>query len=85
MGFKLEDLRNRRLKYKKKESEYHSPTGLDILSSYIRDQNKMLLEKIADDKNLSDEDRQIFLRTFWQPYYWIPQIKKDKDKNKNKK
>lgn len=76
--FQLDRVRERQKKIKqhKKKSEYYPPTGLEIISNMIQKQNKELLYKIAEYKDLPDEDTDILIRLFWNPSYWIPKIER---------
>jgi hypothetical protein len=69
--FQLDKIRDRQ-KRKKKTSTYCAPTGIEIFASIMEQQNKGFLDKIADFKDLTDEDTIMLFKLFWIPSYWIP-------------
>lgn len=77
--FQLHRLRER-LKRKKKDKLYFAPTGLELFSTLIQQQNCELLNKIADDKGMCQDDIDTMFRLFWNPSYWIPNITVNKHK-----
>jgi hypothetical protein len=77
--FQLHTLRERLQKKKqvKNNKPYFAPTGNELLATLIQEQNKQLLEKIADYKELSEEDTNMLIQRFWNVSYWIPKPTKD--------
>ena len=43
-------------------------------------QNKELLDRIVEYKEMPDEDAQNLFRLFWNPSYWIPKPTVDDNK-----
>lgn len=72
--FQLDKVRERQRKQlqKKANKPYYAPTGTEILGSMLEYQNKQLLEKIVEYKDLPDEDAENLYRLFWNPSYWVP-------------
>lgn len=77
--FQLNRIRER-LKRKKKNLPYSSPTGIELFSMIVQEQNRELLNKIAEDKNMDQYEIDTMFRLFWNPSYWIPTVTKNKKK-----
>jgi hypothetical protein len=68
--FQLDKIRER-LKNKPVNTKYFAPTGTELLAILIQKQNEILLNNLADYKELSTEDTNRLFREFHMPCYWI--------------
>ena len=50
------------------------PDGFDIFVYLIKKQNEKLLNKIADDKNMTDYERSLFIEEFLKIGYYMPNL-----------
>tara|TARA_B100000123_G_C25473038_1_gene315687 strand:+ start:26 stop:346 length:321 start_codon:yes stop_codon:yes gene_type:complete len=74
--------KNRTIQKMKKNKEKRDKTknsrfpvkGIYILTELIKKQNLIILEKIADDKFNSEEEKQIFINKYNKPNYYVPDI-----------
>jgi hypothetical protein len=71
--FQLHKMRERQ-KRKKKHSPYYAPTGLELFGTMIKEQNKELLLKIANDMKMNQDNIDTMFRLFWIPNYWLPTV-----------
>jgi hypothetical protein len=80
--FQLDKVRERQKKQLKKKAAktYYAPTGTEILANMVEYQNKELLDRIVEYKEMPDEDAQNLFRLFWNPSYWIPKPTVDDNK-----
>jgi len=80
--FQLHKIRKRQQQKKRyKQSEpYYAPTGLELFSTLVKEQNKELLLKIAEDYDMCQDDIDTMFRLFWNPTYWVPTVTADKKK-----
>lgn len=58
------------------------PDGFDIFVYLIKKQNEKLLNKIADDKNMTDFERKLFVEEFLKIGYYIPNITRSRSDEK---
>lgn len=57
-------------------------TGMYILTELIKKQNLIILEKIADDKFNSEEEKEMFINKYNKPNYYVPDISKNMEGEK---
>lgn len=70
----IENMRNNMLKREKK-SVYKFPiNGIMALSELVKKQNILLLEKIADDKFITEEEKNIFINKYSKVNFYSPEI-----------
>ena len=48
--------------------------GFFLLTKLIKKSNKLLLEKICDEKNMNDFEREEFMEKYFKPAYYTPII-----------
>lgn len=82
--FQLNLIRERQKKQKecRINKPYFAPTGVELTAILLQEQNRQLLEKVAELKDLADEDKEILFKRFWNVSYWIPKPTKDIKKEK---
>lgn len=60
----------------KKVDNYTLPTGLDLISSIIRDECLQMMNKFIKEYNLDENDIENLYQEFDKPYYFVPDISK---------
>ena len=53
--------------------------GFFLLTKLIKKSNKLLLERICDEKNMNEFEREEFMEKYFKPSYYTPIIGKKTD------
>ena len=78
----IHKMRKNKDKRDKTKNSKFPVSGIYILTELIKKQNLLILEKIADDKFNSEEEKEIFINKYNKPNYYVPDITKNMDGEK---
>tara|TARA_B110000027_G_C15894794_1_gene201373 strand:- start:12 stop:284 length:273 start_codon:yes stop_codon:yes gene_type:complete len=80
----IESMRNNMLKREDKSVFKFPINGIMVLSELVKKQNIILLKKIANDKFLTEEEKNCFINKYSKVNFYSPEINNIKKENNQK-
>ena len=74
----INTMKENQKKREKKKPNIFPLKGEYLISMFIKEQNRIILQNIAKDKFKNQDEREMFIDKYLKPNYYIPEVTKKK-------